>query len=87
MRLNDASFVLGDGRINDLAPDRLQSRKGTDLVGTHKPGITGDICRQHCRQPPLDAPARHEAPVDCTLGIKAQGLEHFHSGKARKSAV
>src|SRR5262249_6426745 len=59
--LDDAPFMLGDDRIKDFAPDRLQSRKGTDLVGTHKPRIASDISRQHRCQSPLDAHARHEA--------------------------
>ena len=61
--LNDAAFVRCNGGIDDLAAYRLEGRQRSDLVGPHKPRIASDISRQHRRQSPLDAPARHEAPA------------------------
>jgi hypothetical protein len=35
--------MLGDLRIYQLAPMRLQPRKRPFLISTHKPAVTGDI--------------------------------------------
>jgi hypothetical protein len=58
--LDYTAVILGDSRIDDLAPVRLQGSKRADLISTHQARVTGDISRHHCRQTPLDALARHE---------------------------
>src|SRR5262249_40883613 len=45
-RLYGPAVMLGDCRIDDLAPQGLQHREGANLVGAHQPGITRDIGRQ-----------------------------------------
>jgi putative ABC transport system substrate-binding protein len=54
--------MFGDRGIGNLSSDCLQGSKGPDFVDSHQVGVTGDISRQHCRQSPLDAFARHEVP-------------------------
>jgi hypothetical protein len=59
--LDDAAPIFGHESIGDHAV--FAERAGcADLISAHKPGITGDISRQHCRQTSLYALARHESP-------------------------
>src|SRR5204863_3413954 len=52
---DDAAAVLGNLRVAEFAPDRLQCRERPFLVRAHQPRIAGDIGRQYRRQPPLSA--------------------------------
>jgi len=45
--------MLGDLRIDQFAPMRLQAGKRALLVDTHQTAIAGDIGRQNGRQPSL----------------------------------
>jgi hypothetical protein len=45
--------MLGDLRIDQFAPMRLQAGKGALLVDTHQTAVAGDIGRQNGRQPSL----------------------------------
>ena len=58
--------MLGDCRIDDLAPERFQGRERADLISAHQSGIAGDISRQHRRQSSLYPPAGHKALPLCT---------------------
>ena len=57
--LDDAAAVLGDHRVGEFAPDRLEGGKRALLVLAHQPRVSGDIGRQNRRQPALDPLLAH----------------------------
>jgi hypothetical protein len=57
--LISAAFVPGDRGVHDLAPQSLQGCQRADLIGSHQPGVPGNICCQDRRQPSLDTPLGH----------------------------
>ena len=59
-RLEDAAAVLGDQRIDQLAPIAFENGEGSFLVCAHQPRIAGDIGAEDRRQPPLDAFFHHD---------------------------
>ena len=61
--LDDAAAMLGDLRVDQLAPDRLQPRERAFLVRAHQPRIADDIGRHDCRQTAFDPPFAHMEPV------------------------
>jgi hypothetical protein len=52
-RLEDASAVLADQRIDQFTPMALENGEGSFLVGTHQPRISHDIGAKDRRQPPF----------------------------------
>jgi hypothetical protein len=54
--------VLGREGIGHL-PVFAERSGGAHLVVPHETGIACDVSRQYRRQSPLDALARHEAPI------------------------
>src|SRR5262249_22614278 len=47
---------------------------GADLISAHKPGIPGDISRQHCRQSSLYPPAGHKGLSHCHPNLHYQSI-------------
>jgi len=53
--LDDASAMLTDFRIDQLAPMRLQPREGIFLVGAHEPAVARHVRGENGRQPAFGA--------------------------------
>ena len=45
--LHDAAMMHGDGRVDQIAPERAQPRKRPLLVGTGKPAVSGYVRRKN----------------------------------------
>src|SRR5439155_244280 len=58
-RLDDAAAMRRDGGIDEFAAVRLERCQGADLVGSHQPGVSGDVGRQDCHQSPFYASTCH----------------------------
>jgi hypothetical protein len=52
--LDDASLVLGDLRVDQIAAQRPEARKGAGLVPFHKTAVPRDIRRKDGGEPALD---------------------------------
>ena len=50
--LDDPTVVYGDGRIDEVASERPQSRQNPVLVGSGKPRIADDVGHQDRREFP-----------------------------------
>ena len=50
--LDHAAVMHGDGRIDQIAPERPQPRQCAILVGAGKPAVSDHIRRQYCREFP-----------------------------------
>src|ERR1700719_4993028 len=77
--LDDPSCVRGNRRIDELAPQDVQTGKSTGLIQTHEAGVTDYVGRQYCCEPPLEAFLGHadvlrEAPTDTSLWITWQSV-------------
>ncbi|MEJ2435649.1 MAG: hypothetical protein P8Y53_21820 [Pseudolabrys sp.] len=59
--LENAALMLGDFRIDNLAPAVLQRRQRALLVGAHQPTVADHVSRKNGRQPPYGAPLGHSA--------------------------
>src|SRR5215471_13892601 len=53
-RLDDASLVLGDLRVDQIAAQRPEACQSAGLVSFHQTAVSGDIGRQNGREPALD---------------------------------
>jgi hypothetical protein len=51
----DSTARFRDSGVDERRTKRFESRVGPFLVGTHKPAVTCDICRQDCFQPPFNS--------------------------------
>src|SRR6188472_288536 len=72
----------GYSRVNEGLPNDLEPGQSAFLVNAHEAAITGDIRRQHCRQPPL-----HLFPVQTTpLETENQPAYSSMLGRYRASA-
>src|SRR4051794_17439521 len=58
-RLDDATAVLGDGRVDQLAPQDPEGRQRALLVLSDHPRIPGNVGRQDRRESAFDALRRH----------------------------
>src|SRR6476469_4009085 len=72
----------GYSRVNEGLPNDLEPGQSAFLVNAHEAAITGDIRRQHCRQPPL-----HLFPVQ-TMPLETENQPAYSSmlGHYRASA-
>jgi hypothetical protein len=61
-QLDDAAFVLNDGRIENGLAVTLQSRQRAGLVGTHHAGIANHIRRKDGRKASIGLVFSH-API------------------------
>ena len=52
--LEDATFVLGDLRVDQLAAQCLEPRQRAGLIPGHKSAVSSDIGREDSGEPPLD---------------------------------
>jgi hypothetical protein len=52
--LDDASLVLGDLRVDQIAAQRPEARQGAGLVPFHQAAVSHDVGRQNGREPALD---------------------------------
>ena len=50
--LHDTAVMSGDGRIDEVAAEPPQARKGPVLVGADEPAVTNDIRNQDRRELP-----------------------------------
>jgi hypothetical protein len=57
--LDDAAMMHGDGGIDQIAPQPVQSRQGSILVGTGKLAVSGHVRRKNGRELPG---LRHGSP-------------------------
>jgi len=53
-RFDEAPLVLGDLRVDQIAAQRPEARKGAGLVPFHQTAVSGDIACQNGREPALD---------------------------------
>ena len=58
-QLDDAAVMLGQERIDDLAPQGFQGGKRPGFVHFHEMGVPDDVRRQDRHQPPLHPCCRH----------------------------
>ena len=58
-QLDDAAVMLGQERIDDLAPQGFQGGKRAGFIHFHETRVPDDICRQDRHQPPLHPCCRH----------------------------
>ena len=73
--LDDAASMGSYCGVNKGLSDRLEPGQRAFLVGTHQAAVTGDIRRQNCRQPSINAFAAHQTPRNRILGcIRAYAL-------------
>ena len=56
---DDAPLMLGDARVDQFAPQRLERRQRPFLVLPDEPRIAGDIGGEDRRQPPFYPPLGH----------------------------
>ena len=54
------ALVLGDRRVDQLEPVRLEARERARLVGLHQPAVADHVGRQDRREPALDWGLVHE---------------------------
>ena len=57
--LDDATSVGGYSGVSKGVSDSLQPGQRAFLVSTHQAAVSGDIRRQNCRQPSINAFAAH----------------------------
>ena len=60
-------------RINQPAPQCIQTGKGPGLVQTHEARVPNHVGRQNCREPPLEAFFGHETRSRKTPPLKIYG--------------
>ena len=48
--LHHAPVMYGDGRIDQIAPQRPQPRQSAILVGAGKPTVSDHVSGQYCRE-------------------------------------
>ena len=61
-QLDDPAAVLGDQRVDELPPMRLQALERAGLVALHERRVADHVRRQDGGQPPLDPRCRHRRP-------------------------
>src|SRR5215831_1687768 len=60
-RFDDASLVLGDLRVNQIAAQRPEACQSARLVSLHQTAVSDDIGRQNGREPALDTLCAQDA--------------------------
>ncbi len=61
-QFDDAAVVLGDLRLDQLPPVRLQRRQRPGLVALHQPAVAGDVGGQNGGEPALHGPPQRGEP-------------------------
>ena len=87
-QLDDAAMMLGQERIDDLAPQGFQGGKRPGFVHFHEMGVPDDIRRQDRHQPPLHPCCRHgcfSSKEICRLWPGRSAARSFNQGNAAPS--
>jgi hypothetical protein len=72
--LDDPPAMLGNGGVNEGLPDRLEPTQRAFLVCTHQAAVSGDISRQHRRQPSFHPLSGQKMPLK--LAIRPNQSKH-----------
>ncbi len=87
--LEDATAMLGNGGIEELAAMLAQRPHGALFIGLHQPAVAHYVGRQYRRQPPLDLLLCHACPLNLlgTLLLALATISERHRRSQRKGRV
>src|SRR5262249_12584218 len=77
--LDNSSAMLGNFRVDQCTPMRLEAHKRAGFVSTHQSRIANNISDHDCRQPPLrDQRACRNIEGQCPLNRELSRTEGDH---------